>query len=98
MTDQLFNGLAFAQILLNVTTIMKTVKGAYKNGVIILDENGPEAEQSIPVLVTFLEEQNVSAPDGVDVSDFSFQQAQEALKGYAGSLSDAIIEERREAS
>jgi hypothetical protein len=32
---------------------------------------------------------------GIDLNEFSFFQSMEALKGMKGSLSDAVIEERR---
>jgi hypothetical protein len=32
---------------------------------------------------------------GIDLNTFSFFQSMEALKGMKGSLSDAVIEERR---
>lgn len=32
---------------------------------------------------------------GIDLNKFSFFQSMEALKGMKGSLSDAVIEERR---
>lgn len=32
---------------------------------------------------------------GIDLNEFSFFQSMEAMKGMKGSLSDAVIEERR---
>ena len=50
-------------------------------------------------MVTFLKEekekQNENAPKILKLEDFHFAQSREALKHIKGSLSDALIEERR---
>lgn len=48
------------------------------------------------VILTFLEEVKAPVEEKLDMSKFSFKKAKKLLESYKGSLSDAIIEERRE--
>lgn len=47
------------------------------------------------MILTFLEEVKAPAEEKLDISKFSFKKAKKLLESYKGSLSDAIIEERR---
>ncbi len=75
---------------------MLSVKGIYKDGRVIIQE-GIKTEKPISVIVTFLEEVKAPVEEKLDISKFSFKKARKLLESYKGSLSDAIIEERREA-
>ncbi len=79
---------------------MLAIMGTYENGIIKLEEE-PTDESFSKVVVTFLKEekkkekQNDDAPKILKLEDFHFAQSREALKNIKGSLSDALIEERR---
>ena len=75
---------------------MISVKGVYVNGEVKLKEKIP-ASGEIPVTVTFLEDVGNEHDETkkLDLSTFSFNQSRELLKDYKGSLSDAVIDERR---
>lgn len=73
---------------------MISVKGVYENGRVKLKEK-VSASGDIPVIVTFLEEIDDEKPETVDLDTFSFKRSRELLKDFKGSLSDAVIEERR---
>ncbi len=75
---------------------MLSVKGTYKDGRVIIQE-GIKTEKPIRVIVTFLEEVKTPVEEKLDISKFSFKKAKKLLESYKGSLSDAIIEERRDA-
>ena len=47
------------------------------------------------MIVTFLEEVKVPVAGKLDMEKFSFKKSRELLASYKGSLSDAIVEERR---
>jgi len=68
---------------------MKSLKGTYHNGQLILDE-AVVSDKPIEVIVTFLEEEEEEKQE----TKFSFAEARELLSDYKGSLSDAVIEER----
>ena len=75
---------------------MVAIKGKYQKGRIQLEEEYP-SENPVDVIVTFLEESARLSDKRLNLSDFSFLECQKILAGYKGSLSDAVIEERREA-
>ena len=75
---------------------MLSVKGTYKDGKVIIREE-IKTEKPVNVIVTFLEEVNTPAVRRLDINKFSFKKARKLLESYKGSLSDAIIEERRSA-
>lgn len=76
---------------------MLTITGIYKNGQIILDEQ-IETKEPVKVIITFIDEILPASPKSkVDFSKFSFKKSRAVLKDLKGSLSDAIIEERRTA-
>ena len=75
---------------------MLSVKGTYKDGRVIIRE-GIKTEKPVNVIVTFLEEVKTPVEEKLDISKFSFKKARKLLESYKGSLSDAIIEERRNA-
>jgi hypothetical protein len=76
---------------------MLSIEGIYKNGEIILEEK-PDVSRPVKVIVTFLE--NISKVSGegiIDLNNFSFNECRDTVKNYNVSLSDAVIEELREA-
>jgi len=73
---------------------MLSVKGVYENGEIKLNEK-IDTSREIPVIITFLEDIESEKPQKLNLNEFSFNRSKEILKDYKGSLSDAIIEERR---
>jgi len=73
---------------------MLSVRGLYEHGSVKLDEKVPISMET-PVIVTFLEDVEEEETKRIDLRDFSFNRAKEILKDYKGSLSDAVIEERR---
>lgn len=75
---------------------MLAVKGIYKDGMVIFREK-IKTEKPVNVIVTFLEEVKVPVEEKLDMSKFSFKKARKLLETYKGSLSEAIIEERRSA-
>jgi len=77
---------------------MVAVSGTYQNGKINLDKNYL-SEKPVKVIVTFLEEvEEQERPERIlTIADFSFLECQKILEHYKGSLSDALIEERRSA-
>ena len=75
---------------------MIAVKGIYKDGKVIIREE-IKTEKPVNVIVTFLEEVKTPAVRRLDINKLSFKKARKLLENYKGSLSDAIIEERRSA-
>jgi len=73
---------------------MLSVRGVYENGEVKLKEKITGSGE-IPVIVTFLEDMEEEEPETIDLRAFSFEHSREILKDYLGSLSDAVIEERR---
>lgn len=75
---------------------MLSVKGTYKDGKVIIREE-IKIDKPVSVIVTFLEEVKTPGVRRLNINKFSFKKARKLLEGYKGSLSDAIIEERRSA-
>ncbi len=75
---------------------MLAIKGIYENGKISLPEK-VKTSKPVKVIVTFLEDIETPVSRKLDLKRFSFNKARELLKGYKGSLSNAVIEERRSA-
>ena len=75
---------------------MLTVKGVYKDGKVIIKEE-IKTDKPLNVMVTFLEEVKAPGKKKLEINNFSFKTAKKLLESYKGSLSDAIIEERRSA-
>ena len=77
---------------------MIAVSGTYRDGQINLDKKFV-AKKPVKVIVTFLEEvEEQDQPERIlTIADFSFLECQKILEHYKGSLSDALIEERRSA-
>jgi hypothetical protein len=73
---------------------MIAIKGTYENGVIRLDKK-IQANKSVKVIVTFLDEEVQNDSKRLSIKDFSFQRARDKSKKYKGSLSDAVIEDRK---
>lgn len=75
---------------------MIALRGVYNNGTIVLREK-IETVTPVEVIVTFLDDVKAPVTQKMDLSRFSFMKSRELLKEYSGSLSDAVIEERRSA-
>lgn len=73
---------------------MLSVRGIYENGEIKFKEKVSITRQT-PVIITFLEDLEQEETKKLNLSDFSFKRSKEISKGYKGSLSDTVIEERR---
>jgi hypothetical protein len=74
---------------------MVAVAGTYQNGQVKLDKEYT-SKNPVKVIVTFLEEvEEPRTERRLTMADFSFLQSQKELAHYKGSLSDAVIEERR---
>ena len=73
---------------------MLSVRGVYENGEIKFSEKVSITRET-PVIVTFLEDLDKEETKKMNLNDFSFNRSKEILKDYKGSLSDALIEERR---
>lgn len=75
-------------------TPMLALKGIYENGVVKL-EKPLNSDRRMKVIVTFLEEEDEAKP--LSPEDFSFAKTRKTTSKYNFSLSEAVIEERREA-
>lgn len=73
---------------------MVAIVGTYQNGYVKLDKEYL-SDNPVKVIVTFLEDVQTQSGEGLSLSDFSFSESQKNLENYKGSLSDAVIEERR---
>lgn len=73
---------------------MISTKGIYHKGKLELEEP-INSEKPIKVIVTFLEDEVVEEKSIMD--KFNFAKARKLLANVKGNLSDAVIEERREA-
>ncbi|MDB5002198.1 MAG: hypothetical protein JWQ34_423 [Mucilaginibacter sp.] len=75
---------------------MVQLSGTYRNGNITLDEP-INIDKSVKVIVTFMDIDADPKEKRLTFNDFSFAKSRELLKDVKGSLSDAVIEERRSA-
>ncbi|MVN21951.1 hypothetical protein [Mucilaginibacter arboris] len=73
---------------------MVAIAGTYQDGYVKLDREFSSTEP-VKVIVTFLEDIEISSDKRLTLSDFSFAKSQKILEEYKGSLSDEVIEERR---
>ncbi|MDP2890258.1 MAG: hypothetical protein Q8P34_14990 [Bacteroidota bacterium] len=73
---------------------MIAVSGVYENGVITLERN-VRSKRSMKVIVTFLDEEIQHDSKRLTTMDFSFKRSREKSKRYDGSLSDAVIDDRK---
>ena len=73
---------------------MIAVNGIYENGIVRLDRR-IRARRSVKVIVTFLDEDLQNNTKRLTVKDFSFLKSREESKRYTGSLSDAVMDERK---
>ena len=74
---------------------MLQLSGTYYQGKVHLEKVVP-TDHPIKVVVMFEEDINVGSA-ALKLSDFSFAKSRELLKNVKGSISDSVIEERREA-
>ena len=76
--------------------MLVTVEGIYHNGQVHLNDKVP-FDHDTKVIVTFLEDPTTQPKTKrLSFNDFSFRKTREALSGYKGSFSEAVIEQRRE--
>ena len=75
---------------------MLQLTGTYYEGKVHLEKIIP-TDRPLKVTVIFEEEVSKLEPVRLKFSDFSFAESREILKSTKGSLSDIVIEERREA-
>lgn len=73
---------------------MIAVNGIYENGIVRLDRR-IQAKKTITVIVTFLDEELTANANRLTTKDFSFLKSREKSKRFKGSLSDAVIEDRK---
>ncbi len=73
---------------------MVAVVGTYQNGYVELDKEY-SSNKPVKVIVTFLEDVQIQSQKTLSLSDFSFSKSQKKLENFTGSLSEAVIEERR---
>jgi len=73
---------------------MLTIKGVYDQGRIKLNQD-VKFKKVINVLITFLEDADIQDQIPSRKNNFSFKKSKELLKNYKGSLSQAVLEERR---
>lgn len=73
---------------------MIQVSGTYDNGNITLDQ-AITVNKPVKVIVSFAEDDVNVEKTRLTLNDFSFLRSRELLKNVQGSLSDAVIEERR---
>lgn len=74
---------------------MLQLTGTYYRGKVHLEET-ISTDRPIKVTVVFEEEVARPEPKRLKFSDFSFDKTREILKLTKGSLSDTVIEERRD--
>ena len=72
---------------------MIQVSGTYNKGNILLDER-IDIDKPVKVIVTFIDE-STDENKRLVLNDFSFAKSRELLKHVKGTISDAVIEERR---
>jgi len=75
---------------------MLAVNGTYENGIVRLDRK-VQSSKTMKVIVTFLDEEVQSESKRLTAKDFTFSKAREKSKAYKGSISDAILEDRKSA-
>jgi hypothetical protein len=75
---------------------MLRLTGTYYEGKVHLGKIIP-TDRPLKVTVIFEEEVSKPEPSRLTFSDFSFAKTREILKNTKGSLSETVIEERREA-
>ena len=73
---------------------MVAVIGTYQNGYVKLDKDYP-SDSPVQVIITFLEDVETGPEKEILLSAFSFTKSRKNLEKFKGSLSDALIEERR---
>lgn len=74
---------------------MVAVVGTYQNGYVKLDKEYA-SNTPLRVIVTFLDDVQAELETVLSLSDFSFAKSQENLDHVKTSLSDEVIDERRE--
>ena len=75
---------------------MISVNGIYENGVVHIDNDKRiQEKKKIKVIVTFLDDEDHNDPRRLTTKDFSFLKSREKSKRYKGSISEAVVEDRR---
>ncbi len=73
---------------------MLTVKGVYDQGKIKLSQD-VKFKKVTNVLITFPEDSDTEEIAPLKKATYSFKKSRQLLKDYKGSLSQAVVEERR---
>lgn len=73
---------------------MVALAGTYQDGYVKFDKE-LLSKEPVKVIVTFLEDVEISSEKRLTLDDFSFAKGKKILENYKGSLGDDIIEERR---
>jgi len=73
---------------------MLTVKGVYEHGRIKMIQD-IKFNKTINVLITFLEDFEIQNVPPKKEKSFSFKKSKRLLKNFNGSLSKAVLDERR---
>lgn len=74
--------------------VMLTVKGVYEHGRIKMIQD-IKFNKTINVLITFLEDFEIQNVPPKKEKSFSFKKSKRLLKNFNGSLSKAVLDERR---
>lgn len=73
---------------------MVTIEGIYQNGYVKLNRE-LSVKNPVKVIVTFLDDIEITSEKRLTLADFSFAKSQKALEDYKGSFSDEVINDRR---
>lgn len=73
---------------------MVTIEGIYQNGYVKLNREF-SVKNPVKVIVTFLDDIEITSDKRLTLADFSFAKSQKALEDYKGSFSDEVINDRR---
>jgi hypothetical protein len=89
----------FWKIVSNLLPLIKrkamlAVNGIYENGIVRLEKQ-MQSQKTMRVIVTFLDDELTTKGTRLNVKDFSFLKSREKSKSFKGSLSDAVIEDRK---
>ena len=75
---------------------MLSIVGTYQNGYVKLNKEYV-TNTPVNVIVTFIEDIESTSESGISPADFSFAKSRKNLESFAGSFSEAVVEERRAA-
>ncbi|MBD3750452.1 MAG: hypothetical protein IE931_13255 [Sphingobacteriales bacterium] len=73
---------------------MISILGTYENGQIKFAKDF-SLNHPTKVIVTFIEDIQIETKEGFSIADFSFKKSKVNLNSFQGSLSNVVLEERR---